>query len=264
MGLDIYLYTAIDAAQNKAHNEASDAFYDRDDYDSIPEDEKQAIRDAMPPYTPHADVASERYPEHLFNRRYLRSSYNGGGFNHAVPQLLATSGEKEYPHERGSLYWIFEPMGREWDGDEGTLTHDDIGKLRSCKARAVEVAEELKKSDRLRVTTISPNIFSGPPQNSDDDALRMYRAELPLNESFGEGWYSKGPDLNVFGKGMNVLAAIVGKGTFGEPAVHLVYKPTEDDGFDSYVQSAEIVAEFCDEAIALIERDGGASMSWSG
>jgi len=45
--------------------------------------------------------------------------------------------------------------------------------------------------------------------------------------------------------------------------VHLVYRAS-DGGFDSYVQAAEITAEFCDEAIALIERDGSCEMSWSG
>jgi hypothetical protein len=261
MGLDIYLYTAIDAAQNEAHDEASEAFYERPDYDSLGDAEKKAIREAMPPYAPHVGVPSEKYPEHLFNRRYLRSSYNGGGFNHAVPQLLTTSGAKSYPHERGSLYWIFEPMGREWDGDDGRLTHEDIPKLHEAQERALSVVGDLSKSDRLRVMTISPNVFSGPPKHTDDAALAMYRAELPLRTS--DGWYSRGPNLNVFGGGLTTLAAIPGKGTFGEPAVHLVYR-VADEGFDSYVQSAEIVVEFCDEAIALIERDGGASMSWSG
>lgn len=261
MGLDIYLYTAIDAAQNDAHDKASTAFYERPDYDSLGEDERKAIRDALPPYVPHADVRSHSHPGHLFNRRYLRSSYNGGGFNHAVPQLLASSGEKEYPHERGSLYWIFEPMGREWDGDEGELTHDDIDKLLLCKGRAEEIVGLLAESDRLRVTSVSPNIFSARPTSTDDDALKMYRNELPLRDP--ETWYSKGTDLNVFGNGMTLLAAVPGKGTFGEPAVHLIYRPA-DEGIDSYIQSAEIVVEFCDEAIALIQRDGGARISWSG
>jgi hypothetical protein len=260
MGLDIYLHTAADAAANAAHDEASNAFYGRPDYEQLSKDERKAIRDAMPPYVTHADVPSTRYPDHLFNRRYLRSSYNNGGFNHAVPQLLQTSGEKEYPHERGSLYWIFEPMGREWDGDEGDLTPDDIPKLRKARERAQTVAYELATSDRLQVTTISPNAFSGPSSITDDEALAMYRAELPLRH---DDWYSKGPSLNVFGDGLTVLAAVPGKATLGEPGVHLIYR-TADEGYASYVQSAEIVVEFCDEAISLIERDGGCSMSWSG
>lgn len=260
MGLDIYLYTAAQAAQNKAHHEATDALYERPDYDSLTDAEKRAAYAALPTYSGYETVPSERYPNHLFDRRYLRSSYNSGGFNHAVPQLLKTSGEKEYPHERGSLYWIFEPMGREWDGDEGVLTADDLPKLRECRQRAQSVVEELSQSDRLRVMTVGPNIFSGPSQHTDDDALAMYRSRGAT--SFDDGWYTQG-DLHVFGDGLTVLAAIPGKGTFGEPSVHLVYRGA-DESFESYVQSAEIVVEFCDEAIALVERDGGASMSWSG
>jgi len=263
MGLDIYLYTAADAAQNDAHYAASEAFYGRDDYDSIPEDEKKAIREAMPPYSPHVAVPSERYPDHLFNRRYLRSSYNGGGFNHAVPEMLGTSGEKEYPNGRGSLYWIFEPMGREWDGDEGQLTHDDIGKLMLCRGRAQDVADELKKADRLRVLTVSPNIFMGPPTTTGDQALALYRNRPKSTfDNDGDGWWSN-RDMDVYGKGVTILAAVPGRATLGEPGVHLIYRAA-DEAFDSYVQSAEIVVEFCDEAIALVQRDGGARISWSG
>lgn len=260
MGLDIYLYTRDQARQNDEHSRASEAHYERTDYDTLSDEERRAAYEALPRYVGYDRVPSEVNPEHLFDRRYLRSSYNDGGFNHAVPQLLKTSGEKEYPHERGSLYWIFEPMGREWDGDDGALTADDIPKLRECRDRALLVADELAGSDRLRVMTISPNIFSGPSSVSDDEALAMYRAELPLHGDWG--FYSKG-ELNVFGKGLTVLAAIPGKATFDVPGVHLVYRGG-DEGFDSYLQSAQIVVEFCDEAITLIERDGGARISWSG
>lgn len=263
MGLDIYLYTAIDAAQNDAHDKASEAFYERPDYDELTKEQRAAARRELPPYTPHVDVPSERHPGHLFNRRYLRSSYNGGGFNHAVPQLLSTSGEKSYPHERGSLYWIFEPMGREWDGDSGELTHDDIPKLLECRDRAQSVADELKGSDRLCVLTVAGNIFSAPPTATEDDALRTYRETVARGTSFGDdAWYST-LGIEVFGSGMTLLGAVPGKGTFGEAAVHLVYRG-DDESFSSYVESAEIVVEFCDEAISLVERDGGASMSWSG
>jgi hypothetical protein len=259
VGLDIYLYDKAQAEQNERHNVASTAFYERADYDSLTEEQKEAERAKIPAYAPWTTVPSERHPEHLFNRRYLRSSYNNGGFNHAVPEMLGTA-KNDYPDERGSLYWIFKPMGREWDGDDGNLTAADIDKLRECKARAQEIAADLTKCDRLRVTTINPNLFASAPQHTDDEALAMYRAELPLH---GDGWYSKGPDLNVFGDGLVVLAAIPGKASFGPPGVHLIYRAS-DDAFESYVQSAEIVAEFCDEAIALIERDGGARISWSG
>lgn len=262
MGLDVYLYTKAEAAANEAHNEASNAFYERPDYDKLSDDEKAEIRTTIPPYESQKDVASERYPDHLFNRRYLRSSYNGGGFNHAVPQMLGHSGDVSYPHERGSIYWIFEPMGREWDGDDGNLTAADVDALRASKARALEVADGLRKADRLRVVTISPNFLMAPPEHDDDAALRLYRTHIAGRDIKPDDWYST-RDLEVFGDGLKVLAAIPGKATFNVPGVHLIYRQP-DEGYDSYIQSAELVAEFCDEAIALIERDGSCSMSWSG
>jgi hypothetical protein len=261
MGLDIYLHTAEHAAANRAHNEAANAHFERPDYESLTEEQRDAAYKALPPYAPHVDAASERYPSHLFNRRYLRSSYNGSGFNHAVPQLLGSM-EGEYPSERGSLYWIFEPMAREWDGDDGNLTADDLDSLRASKARALEVAEELRKCDRLRVMTVSPNMFSAPPKTSDAEALRMYRKEVADGRIKADDWWGNAV-MDVYGGGVSILAAVPGAATFGVPGVHLIYRPA-DGGVDSYIESAEIVAEFCDEAIALIERDGSCSMSWSG
>lgn len=270
MGLDITLYDAFEAAQNEAYNKASDAWYEegpdgKSPYDKATEAERKAWHEQYS-YASGTDVPSERYPDRLFNRRYLRSSYNGGGFNHAVPQMLGTS-KDSYPTEYGSLYWIFEPMGREWDGDDGALTLDDIPKLEACKARALEVAEKLRNADRLRVMTVSPNMFSDPPTHTDDDALRMFRAHLAERKAAGReledgNWYSS-RDMDVFGGGLSVIAAIPGKATFNIPGVHLIYR-AEGDGHESYVQSAEITAEFCDEAIALLRKDGAARMSWSG
>ena len=260
MGLDIYLYARAEHEQNQAHNKASEELYERPDYDRLSDAEKSALYSALPPYASTTDVPSERYPDHLFNRRYLRSSYNGGGFNHAVPQMLATS-DGNYPEERGSLDWIFEPVRLE-DQYDIELTAGSIDALRQAKARALEVVEALRASDRLRVMTVSPNMFSEPPTYTDDDALRLYREAVAAGRIRPDGWWST-KDMDGFGAGLTVLAAIPGKATFGIPGVHLIYRK-DDEGFESYVQSAEIVSEFCDEAIALIERDGSCYMSWSG
>lgn len=268
MGLDIYLYTAEQARRNAEYEAASEAFYEpgpdgTSPRDRMSEDERKAWY-AEHEYSRYDRVPSERYPDHLFKRRYLRSSYNGGGFNHAVPEMLASS-DGLYPEDYGSLYWIFEPMEREWDGDEGALTADDIDKLRASKARALEVAEGLRKADRLRVMTIDHNPFGGLSTRTDADALKSYRAEVAKGSGpFGDGWYSTdGGNLNMFGDGLTVLAALPGRSSLNTPAVHLIYR-AGDEGFESYIQSAEIVAEFCDEAIGLIERDGSCRLSWSG
>jgi hypothetical protein len=56
-------------------------------------------------------------------------------------------------------------------------------------------------------------------------------------------------DLQAFGfaKGLEVLVAAIGVGILGTPAAVLVCRLPQE-GLGSYVQSAEIVAEFCDEA----------------
>lgn len=261
MGLDIYLHTKDYAAASEARDRAWDEVYDSGRWAEMTDVEKEAWR-AANPWPESGGAPSLNYPDHLFNRRYLRSSYNGTGFNHATPSLLGCPTDETYPYQRGSLYWVFEPMGREWDGDEGTLTADDVDKLRESKARALQVADELRKSDRLRVMTASPNMFREPPALTDDEALAKYREQISTGRIRPGGWWSNA-DMDVFGEGLTVLAAIPGKATFGIPGVHLIYRQP-DEGFESYIQSAEIVAEFCDEAISLIERDGSCSMSWSG
>lgn len=268
MGLDIYLYTAAEAAANDAHDAASNAFYERPDYEKLTEDERRAAYKALPPYAPQTDVPSERYPEHLFNRRYLRSSYNGGGFNRAVPDFVGAD---------HSLYWIFEPMKREWDSeDNGDLNVLDLRLLRQCRERAEQVVEELRACDPMRVMTESPifgdreHMWSKLP--SEDQVLDWYRQEKATHASpeararahWQDGGYSNAKGLVLgFDEGFEVLAITLGADPLGRPAAAVVYRPNQD-AIDSYVQSAEIIVEFIDEALGLIEKDGSARISWSG
>jgi hypothetical protein len=238
MGLDIYLYTAEQTAQNEAHDKASDELFARKERGEITEAQLDAEYEALPPYS------------------LARSSYNGGGFNSAVPDFL---GEPE----RGSLYWIFEPMGREWDGDEGLLTPDDLPKLAEARERAVLTAEALRKCDPLRASVIDPPPMGGADHlwhalPSADEVLAWFREELQRGSSFDSYSSAKG---TVYKNGMEILAITHGRDVFGRPAPVIVYR---SEALESYIQSAEIVAEFCDEARMLIERDGSVLMSWSG
>jgi hypothetical protein len=211
------------------------------------------------------DAPSSAYPDHICNRRYLRSSYNGGGYNSAVPDFL---GDPEKP---GDLYWIFEPMGRTWDGDAGDLTGVDIPNLRLCRERALDTAERLRTCDPLRVESttgmVGPadHMWHQPP--TEDQVLAWYREEAKARAGrpspFDTEGYSNAKGLVLgFTTGAEVLAVTVGQ-LFGAPAAIFVYRPSKGV-VDFYVQAAEIVAEFCDEAIRLIEADGGATMTWSG
>jgi hypothetical protein len=262
MGLDIYLYSKPEYEQNESHEQECNILWNRKEKGEITESEFDDLYKQASPYvsayTNGKERLSEKYPDHLFNRRYLRSSYNNGGFNRAVPDLLG---------KESSLYWIFEPMGRDWDDGDVILTRDDISMLQACRGRALSVAEDLRHSDRLRVDTLS-SLLLGEAEHmwsqlpTEDDVLAWYRQEAQRDRPPDFSSYSTAKGT-VFGvkSGLNVLAITLGRDVFGHPSPVIVYR---SDSIDYYIQSAEIVAEFCDEAIALIEQDGSACISWSG
>ena len=96
MGLDVYLYTREQHEQDERYDALSERAY----ADGVTVEQRKAILAEGPDWTRREDVPSERYPNHLFNRRYLRSSYNDGGFNRAVPEILGD--------ESAGIYGIFE------------------------------------------------------------------------------------------------------------------------------------------------------------
>jgi hypothetical protein len=265
MGLDISLYTRAEHEQTERHDAEWNALWERKESGAITEAEYDEQRKGVTDWATHQNPPSQLYPEHLFNRRYLRSSYNGSGFNRAVPDFLGTPDE-------GDLYWIFAPMHREWDGDDGILGPDDVPRLAECRARAELVAEWLRKCDPLRVEAIhAPMLGSADHMWSklpnDDEVLAWYRDEQAehaaqdRNEPFGEGYSNAKGTVFGFTQGMEVLAVTLGRDVLRQPAPMIVYRSA---AIVSYVQSAEITAEFCDEAISLIEADGSAYVSWSG
>src|SRR5690606_36135598 len=156
-----------------------------------------------------------------------------------------------------------DPEASEYPG--GTLDRSAIPFLtETVIPRAQEVAEALRNSDALTATFISPNPFINPSEypKSEEDAVKVAREVLARHsdssfDSFGtrEGTF--------FTKGLEILAALPGQGLFNEQGVYLVFKAT-DEGRDSYVQSAEIVVEFVEELIDLINKDGSVYVSWSG
>lgn len=257
MGLDVYLYTKQERETSKAYWKAWERDYES--FDAMTP-EQRAAWDTEHPNDSYKNVASAAYPEHMFNRRYLRSSYNGGGFNRAVPEMTGTD------HD---LYWIFEPVR---SGEESPdLTAEHIEALRRCRARAVQVVEELKACDRLRTLTVEPNALMRPPQLDDDGALALFRKQVA---DVGERWEKSAEQKSAFSSregeffpgGFEIVGALPGMyDRFGSQwfGVHLIFR-TGDEGFDYYVQAAEITVEFIDETIALIEKSGGAHMSWSG
>lgn len=281
MGLDVYLYEREQQEATDAHSKAWEAWWEkygeRDEADPAVKQSKlehemgisghetdcsECVKAAIPEYSGSSDVPSEKYPDHLFNRRYLRSSYNGSGFDRAVPDFLGDPG-------RGSLGWIFEPVGIT-DEYEVKLTEASVAGLEQAKTRALGIAEELRKCDPLRVmdatAMLGPGSHLWQALPTDDEVLAWYREEQKRNSGrsapFDSDWYSTAKG-SVFGfdKGCEVLAMTLGRDVLGRPCAMAVYR---SEAVDSYIQSAEIVAEFCDEAIMLVRRDGSAYVHWSG
>ncbi|WP_055566024.1 hypothetical protein [Streptomyces atriruber] len=254
MGLDIHLYTAAQQKQNHAWEKASEEFYDRERTDA----EKAAFREQWT-YTCATDVPSEKHGEGtLNNRRYLRSSYNGSGFNSAVPQVLG---------RESSYYWIFEGIQPDQE-PEIELTEASIPALEAARGRAEEIAAELRAMEApVKVATVGPNLFSGSAAITEDGALSWYREQVQKaqekNSPFGENGWSNRDGHFYGGNPLEVVAAVPGVGLLGEPGVHLIFK-MNDETTESYAQSADIVAEFIEEAIELIREDGAVHMHWSG
>jgi hypothetical protein len=267
MGLDIYLYTKAQGLQNEAYTKEEADFYGEgwELYDEKTEAEREHFRNNRQfSYTHIQDVPARAYPgkSTLNNRRYLRSSYNGGGFNSAVPRLLGRVASYE---------WIFSEAINIAEGEyDKWWTEEDIPGLLTAQKRAEKIAVDLMNLETpVDVLTVSGNMFSPPPNVTESEALAWAREQLQKakegpDDFFGGGGWQNGTG-HFFGTGealLEVVAAVPGQDYFGTPGVHLVYKA--DGALDSYIESATIVGEFAEEAVELIREDGSCYVSWSG
>lgn len=215
MGLDIYLY------ESKEHAADENSFASTQ------------------------DANSRVHPDHLCRRRYLRSSYNGGGFNHVTLNALGVDG----------FYYIFEPMlAAIPDEHEYFPTKEQ---LTEAKSRALEVAAKLKDAPKYRVLHEGMNVLRTESEYDGLDerrAMEIFLAEVerqkakPKNSMLGDSYSTKDGAFFFDEEPLKVRALIPGMGPLQDPCVHVVY---EYDGMEHYVQSAEIAAEFCDEALAM-------------
>lgn len=264
MGLDVYLYARAEVEQNARHDEALRELYDEDgDYTATALGMTEAQRteryrelNAAHPYARAQDVDSRDLDgPQLCNRRYLRSSYNPGGFDSAAPRLAGD--------ERATFYWIFEPVFLQagHGPDEGDVKLDEtfLPALRAAAERAREVEGWLAKSDGLNATEVGG--LSNTKFNSGDEVLEWYRGERARDV---QGGYSNASGT-VYGEeyALTVLAAALGRNVLGKSCAYLVYQGGPDF-LKSYADSAHLAGEFAEEAVELVQRDGLAEMHWSG
>ena len=195
------------------------------------------------------DLDSAAYPDHLFKRNYLRSSYNGSGFDVVVGVLTG--------HD---LHWIFEPAGVSLDGYTFRPTK---AALRACRKRALSLVEELLASEALGVEFYS-SVPSRPQDGiieSDDDALAKYREQGAGRAAAGldnPGWGSYSNAIGTFylDSPLSVRAVIPGVGFMGA-GVYVVFDRSDKDW---YIQAAKIVVEFIDYALS----QNRPTIRWSG
>ena len=171
---------------------------------------------------------SDKYPEHLFKKNYLRSSYNNAGFDNVTRNLIGQD-----------FYSVFDTK------DEAVeTTKRALGK---CLERAQKLLIDLKNAPQIEALSVAPmNMFSSKPNDTDEaEAIRIYLKAIGEKQPFGS--FSNEEGYFFLEKPMTVHAIISGKTCLGQPANILICK-TE---LDWYIEGAEILIEFIEYALTM-------------
>lgn len=195
---------------------------------------------------------SALHPENICNPTYLRSSYNDGGFNNAVPKFLKDNS--------ATLYGIFQPLIG--DDEEGYCFEvTDPGKVMMVQDRARDVHRRLRALEAPLTTMRLDNWHK--PAMSEIDAIEWVEEELAKAEKAPNKWAFTSKEGYFDPAGMTIHGV-----TFGPKGeAILVYRAVTDGKpwSKSYADSAEIIAEeFCQTLLDHIESEGGATLVWSG
>jgi hypothetical protein len=178
-------------------------------------------------------VSSAIHPDHYFTPFYLRSSYNGSGFDRVVGEQI----------KGGTLWDIFAPCG---DLSSGSVRPTKTA-LREARANAVRVREEFTALSPVAADFVRRNPFdtSEPTVTDGERAIAIYRQEA-ARERHDMGSYGNNNGDFYLDKPMKVRAAIPGTG-FGGEGVYLIYEIETE----FYSQALDIVVEFIDNALTM-------------
>jgi hypothetical protein len=193
MGLDVYVHKFDDFETNQRVEEEvqkleEEIWAEYGAYDSLTDEQKnEAVKRVQVIYFEHGlnnygentngketlKNNSTKYPEHLFKVGYFRSSYNDGGINRVLEQLLG---------ENSDLYYVFNVE------DGGYINVD----WEEAKKRAVLILERfdtvLREDGAYSVDECRCNEFMPLPDVTDnEDALAVFQA---TREKYG---FSQGP-----------------------------------------------------------------------
>lgn len=267
MGLDIYMYKylqkekteKLEGDYEKLREEAWDTMANGREYKDIPEVERDAHHAEMKAkakemgldedgadseHKQSIEIDSAKYPEHMFKIGYCRSSYNGGGINTVLHDLVG--------HD---LYDIFEH-----DDDTPYVSQPD---WKAVKRNAEEVLEEMdEKLGRIgnyrvfkvdHFNTFDPNKV-GEGITDNQSALEAFIATKEKHDkpdSFGN--FSNGLGDFYLKEPLKVAAIIAGStkallSGARVPCEYVIYE--DEDSMTWYRQAIEIVVEMADWVLA--------------
>lgn len=271
MGLDIYAYKYKDFAKTqdleKRYEEESKKTWDPNGrkYEELAQEEKDGASERAKEFAlslgldesgsdekgkEQIEIDSKKYPEHYFKIGYFRSSYNAGGINTVLGNLLGKD-----------LHYIFQPdeeyyVQPDWE-DAKTRTQEMISELK----------EVVKNGNTLRVESICHNELIGLVNNEDIDdekkALNVFLKEKKDHEK-GPLSYENRRGSFFLEEPLKVRGFILGarKRFFVDQKLPCVYAIYESD-VSWYLQALEIVEETIDYILALPDKDK-VYLHWSG
>lgn len=247
MGLDVclYRYTKHDerVTAEREREERSEALWAATGkkYGDLTEAEKDAVRaqvkadeeaKPLPGSAEKIEADSDKYPEHYYKVGYLRSSYNDGGINRILRNMLGKGKD---------LGYIFAATG-----DEYYVKPDWAASLERARALLAEFNQHIEKHGFFRVKTQQHNSFIDPgtlPQ-TEADALKVFAAVKANSKgSFG----SRDGDF-FLDEPFQVRALIPGVTTILGKALctYVIYEGQHE----WYRQALEITVEMCEWVLA--------------
>lgn len=235
MGLDVTLYKKGKDFHKWVENEDNEEEANFSPEEKAKAEELQKLEmDALEDdCTEEVVEDSKKYPDHFFKLGYFRSSYNSGGFNQVVGNLIGED-----------LYSIFE-VDRSY-----TVCPDWEGAKKRAEKALKKLRKLIKDGNNCRVLRFAPNEFGGGGNviKSEEDALELFLKEKKENRkglsrmfnyssSKGEFYFSR--PLEMVGVIHGSTKSYITPGKEEVPCAYIIFK----QDLTSYVESLEIVIE---------------------
>lgn len=217
------------------HRREEKALYERLGYSFVKKgNENYSYEFKYAPGEMQIEENSKKHPDHMFKVGYFRSSYNAGGMEHVVGNIIGKD---------GCLYYIFK------HGDEQYEFSPNWNEALKRVQRVMKTLNEKTEDGAFRVATAGFNIFRSPEDYAginEKRAMEMFEAERKKNKErkpdpFFGGCYANDSGEFFFDEGgLKVRALIPGVDALGAPCVHAIY---ESSDLDWYKQALEVVEE---------------------